>query len=115
MRLIITESKLKSFLKDRIGIDLTDKITMVTSQYDLPMEFDHIMTPTTVRSYLNTYGPMYVIETPKRTFLYQKQSGTPTIVDTNDRLYSVNSLMKHLGIPPMGLSIEDIIDIYVQE
>lgn len=115
MRFIITESKLKSFLKDRLGIDLTDKITMVTSQYDLPMEFDRFITPKMLNMYLNRFGPMYVIETPKRTFLYQEQSGTPTIVDTNDRLYSVNSLMKHLGIPPMGLSVDDIIDIYVQE
>lgn len=115
MKYIITESKLKNLLKDRLGVDLSGKISMVTNQYDLPMEFDRYIPPKVLNSYLNKFGPMYVIETPKNTFLYQNQAGVPTITDKKDRLHSVNSLMSHLGIPPMGLSIDDIIDVYVQE
>ncbi len=115
MKYIITESKLKNLLKDRLGVDLDGKITMVTNQYDLPMEFDKFISPRVLNMYLNRFGPMFVIDTPKKTFLYQNQAGVPTITDTNDRLYSVTSLMSHLGIPPMGLTIDDLINIYFQE
>ena len=96
MKYIITESKLKEFLRNVSGIDLTDKIDMVTSTYDLPMEFDRVMTPTVLRQYLNQFGRI-------------------VIADSNDRTYSENSLMSHLGIPPMGLSIDDIINTYYTE
>lgn len=115
MKYIITESKLKEFLRNVSGIDLTDKIDIVTSTYDLPMEFDRVMTPTVLRQYLNHFGPMFIIRGPKKTFLYQNQSGRIVIADSNDRTYSENSLMSHLGIPPMGLSIDDIINTYYTE
>ena len=115
MKYIITESKLKELLRNIAGIDLTDKIEMVTSSYDLPMEFDSVMTPTVLRQYLNNFGPMFIIRGPKKTFLYQNQSGRVVIADSNDRTYSEASIMNQLGIPPMGLSMDDIIKTYYTE
>ncbi len=115
MKYIITESRLKEMLRKIAGVDLTGKVDIVTSTYDLPMEFDNVMTPTVLRTYLNNFGPMFIIRGPKRTFLYQNQSGRVVIADSNDRTYSESSLMNHLGIPPMGLSIDDIINTYYEE
>lgn len=115
MKLIITENKLKNFIENRLGVDLTDKIHMVTNQYELPEEFGYIR-PRMLNSYLNRFGPMYVIETPKGKFLYQNQSDSnfirTIIVDNRDRLYSEGDIMEYLGIPPIGLSVKDLVDIY---
>ena len=115
MKYIITESKLKEMLKNIAGVDLTGKIDIVTSTYDLPLEFDNVMTPTVLRTYLNHFGPMFIIYGPNKTFLYQNQSGRVVIADSNDRTYSESSLMRHLGIPPMGLSVDDVINTYYKE
>ena len=54
-----------------MGIDLTGKIHMVTNSYELPFEFnERIITPQTLRLYLNKYGPMYVIEIGSQIYLY---------------------------------------------
>ena len=114
MKIIISESSLKSLFK-RLGIDLTGKINMVTSQYDVPMEFDTFMTPYTVRSYLNAYGPMFTIDIDGQMFLYQDQNGRKMIVDKFDRIIPISKLMDMLGIPPIGITIDDIIDTFVEE
>ena len=115
MKYIITESRLKEMLRKIAGVDLTGKVDIVTSTYDLPMEFDNVMTPTVLRAYLNQFGPMFIIRGPKRTFLYQNQSGRIVIADSNDRTYSENSIMNQLGISSMGLSVDDIIKTYYEE
>jgi hypothetical protein len=115
MKYLITESKLKEMLRKVAGVDLTGKVDIVTSTYELPMEFDNIMTPTVLRSYLNHYGPMFIIRGPKRTFLYQNQAGRVIIADSRDKTYSETSLMDQLGIPPLGLSVDDIINTYYEE
>jgi hypothetical protein len=116
MKLIITENKLKNFIENRLGIDLTDKIHMVTNEYELPKEFSYIRSRMLSR-YLNNFGPMYVIETPKGKFLYQNQGDSNfvrvTITDNRDRLYSEDDIMEYLGIPPLGLKIDDLINIYI--
>ena len=37
------------------------------------------------------------------------------IVDTNDRTYSEDQILDKLGIPPMGLTLNDIVDTFVEE
>jgi hypothetical protein len=110
----LTESNLRSLFK-RLDIDLTGKIKMITSQYDLPMEFDYMMTPSTVRSYLNSYGPMYGIEIDGHMFLYQNQNSRKMIVDIDDRRYPESKIMDMLGVPPMGITLDDIVDTFVKE
>jgi hypothetical protein len=39
---------------------------MVTNQYELPMEFDWIISSKALNIYLNQYGPMYVFEGKKK-------------------------------------------------
>ena len=58
-------SNISNFIKDKLGIDLSDRIHMVTNQYELPMEFDWIISSKALNQYLNRYGPMYVFEGKK--------------------------------------------------
>ena len=116
----LTEAKLKNLLVNKLGIDLTGKIHMVTNSYELPFEFnERIITPQTLRVFLNNYGPMYVIEIGKQMYLYQHQQlsgeSRKMIVDTNDRTYSEDQILDKLSIPPMGLTLNDIVDTFVEE
>jgi len=116
----LTEANLKNLLINKLGVDLTGKIHMVTNSYELPFEFnERIITPQTLRLYLNKYGPMYVIEIGSQIYLYQYQQLTnevrKMIVDTNDRTYSEDQILNKLGIPPMGLTLDDIVDTFVEE
>lgn len=114
MKLLITENMLKKFLEDKIGVDLRDKIYMVTSKYDMPFEFDTYFGPKIITQYLNLFGPMYLIYTPKGIILYQRQESNKIILlDKEYNTYSEQEIMYFLGIPPLGLKIDDLIDIYM--
>jgi hypothetical protein len=116
MKVLISENKFKTFLKDRFGVDLTGKVSLITSSYDLPFEFDRILNPEMVRRYLNKYGPIYLIDLGKEMYLYQNRfNGDEMIADTKDRTISPYQLMDILGIGPIGVSIQDILDLYAEE
>jgi hypothetical protein len=120
MKIIINESNVRNLLVNRLGVDLTGKIHMVTNSYELPFEFnERIITPQTLRLYLNKYGPMYVIEIGSQMFLYQHQQllneVRKMIVDTNDKSYSEDQILNKLGIPPIGLSLDDIVESFAEE
>jgi hypothetical protein len=61
----------------------------------------------------------YVIEIGSQMFLYQHQQllneVRKLIVDTNDKSYSEDQILNKLGIPPMGLTLDDIVDTFVEE
>jgi hypothetical protein len=111
--------KNKKFLIDVMGYDFTDKIKMITSTYDVPMEFDDAIGPDGIRRYLNFWGPMYLIEIDGMRFLYQDR------VDTDGRFewflgedgidYVDNEIIERLGIDVMGLRFSDILDMYFNE
>lgn len=111
--IIITESKLKSFLTNKIGIDLTGNVELVTNKWELPMEFDNMMSPTIFNTYLNKFGPMYVVHLGKDKYLYQNQGDRSVIADSKDRLYSESEIMNRLGIPPLGIKFQEILDLFV--
>ena len=110
MKFIITENKLRNFLKEKLNIDLTGKIHKVTNFVQLPDEFGYI-TPKGF-SYYEKFEPMYIIKTPGKTFLYQKQDNDEFIADYRDITYNNFELMQYLGIPNMGISIEKLYDIF---
>lgn len=116
MRYIITESQLNDFVKKHFKVDLTDKISMVTNKWELPMEFDRIITPQALNTYLNKYGPMFVITTRKNMYLAQDR-GKHGYMIANQNDYQVSDLevMKDLGIESLGLSVKDLIDQFFIE
>ena len=65
MKKSLIESNISNFIKDKLGVDLSDRIHMVTNQYELPMVFDRVLSPKALNQYLNRYGPMYVFKGKK--------------------------------------------------
>jgi hypothetical protein len=116
MKYLINESQLKNIIKSNFGVDLTNKIHMVTNKWELPFEFEHI-SPRTLNNYLNKFGPMYVFEIGKKLYLGQNQGYKDgwAIVDTGDRIVSELEFMKMLGIEYLGLSMDNLLDEYFKE
>jgi hypothetical protein len=114
MKILIKESQLKSFIKNKLGVDLTDRINIVTNKWELPMEFDNIITPTILNKYLNNYGPMFFIETKNNLYLTQdrgRDNGWFTI-DKNGGITDDFEVMTNLGVGRLGLSMNDLISMY---
>jgi len=116
MKYLINESQLKNIIKSNFGVDLTNKIHMVTNKWELPFEFEHI-NPRTLNNYLNKFGPMYVFEIGEKLYLGQNQGRKDgwTIVDTGDRIVSEFKFMKMIGIEYLGLSMDNLLDEYFKE
>jgi len=120
MKYIITENQIKKLIKKYFDLDLTDNISMVTSKWDLPNEFKEIITDRNLNIFLNRYGPMYVIKTPKDMYLSQPHttdSGRDEwmIFDTTDSSVSELELMRKLGIHALGISMSELINAYIEE
>lgn len=116
MKIIINESNIKNVFK-RLKIDLSGKIQMVTSQYDLPMEFDEFFSPQLLRGFLNNFGPMFVIESGEDIYLYQHMGEIRTLlIDVDGNSYTENDFLTNiLNLPPIGITLQDVIDTFVQE
>ena len=130
MKVIITESqyitllenlsKNKKFLIDIMGVDFTDKIKMITSTYDVPMEFDEVIGPEYIRRVLNYFGPMYLVDIDGRKYLYQyrideEDGDFEWFHDEHGFDYVDGEIPEQLGISEMGLKFSDIIDIFFNE
>lgn len=117
MKVIINESDLKKVFK-RLGVDLEGNVHMVTNQYELPMVFDNLIPPTLVRMYLNNYGPMYVIDLPPQKYLFQRQKNVRdyVLIDRYGNGFTQSEFLENkLNIPPIGITLEDVIDTFVEE
>ena len=121
MKVIITEANLKNLLVNKFGIDLTGKVEMITNTYDIPKIFLGFIGPRTVNDWLNQYGPMYLFTVGYRHILYQYQSNAWTeghsglLVSRSGNTYTDAEFLELLGIPPMGITIQDIVDTFVKE
>ena len=107
--------KNKKFLTNIMGIDFTDKIKMVTSTYDVPMEFDEGVGPSTIRLWLNYWGPMYLVNINGKNYLYQDRGDFEMFIDEEGYDYVDNEIPEKLGIDILGLRFSDIIDMYFNE
>ena len=121
MKVIITEANLKNLLVNKLGIDLTGQVEMITNIYDIPKIFLSFIGPTKINDWLNQYGPMYLFTLDYRHILYQYQSNTWTeshsglLMSRSGKTYTDAEFLELLGIPPMGITIQDIIDTFVKE
>ena len=120
IRRVISENdsmteKNKRFLKKKLGIDFTGKISMVTSVYDVPMEFDRYISTGMINRYLNKFGPMYLFELDGKKYLYLDVGSHEKFIDEDGNIYIENEIPEKLGIDEMGLRFSDIIDLYFNE
>ena len=109
-------NKDKKFLNNVMGVDFTGNIEQVTSLYDIPYNFYRkgIFTMPDVASYLNRFGPMYIIELYGRKFIYQDRGRYESFISEDGIVYE-DKIPEQLGIDVMGLRFSDIIDIYFNE
>lgn len=116
MKIIIKESQLKDFIRKQFNVDLSNKIEIVTNKWELPMEFDRIITSDALNRYLNHHGPMFVITIRKNMYLIQNRGKDGwMIVNQNGMKINDFDVMKELGIESLGLKVGDLIDEYFQE
>ena len=118
MKLLITESKLKTFIKDKFNIDLTGRVELDPSIYLLLNYFDFYFSYDGLRRRQlgDNYGPMYLIELDdNRKVLYQMNysSNYPLILDNKGDLYEESDFMKMLGISALGITMEQFLDLYI--
>jgi hypothetical protein len=130
MKYLLTESKLKSLLKDKFDVDFTGKIEMVTSVYPILNDFGRCLDQNFIRKRLNNNGPMYIISLDtfdislsiykqkgkyRNYFLYQKNSSGNGyyLMDFNCQYYMDFEFMDLIGIKVLGLSMERFIDLYL--
>ena len=115
MKVLISENKFKTFLKDKLGIDLTGKVSLITSGYDLPMSFDKYLGTSMLNVLLNEYGPMYLIRINGSKYVYQHRGRHDFIMNSMSGMLETSHFKDILGLPPIGVSIQDILDLYVEE
>jgi len=124
MKIIITElqyttlieshNKVKSFLKNTLGIDFAGRIEQITSSHDVPMVFDAFH-PSTIDTWLNYFGPMYLFELDGMKYLYQDRRDFEYFIDQEGSEYTDNEIPEKLGIAEMGFNFSDILDMYFEE
>ena len=119
MKIIINESNVRNLLVNRLGVDLTGKVDMLTSIYHIPTVFVDWMGNPILKAWLNNYGPMYLIHLPDEDILYQNHGkGRQGMIIGNllvGNSYTTQDILDRLGIPPIGLSLDDIVDTFAEE
>jgi hypothetical protein len=118
MKVLITESKLKTFIKDKFNIDLTGRIEFEPDSYDLLLYFDNYFTYDGLlrRRMMDNYGPIYLIELNDGIKIFYQMnysSNHPLILDSRGDLYEESEFMKMLGISALGITMEQFLDLYV--
>jgi len=109
-----TSEKNKKFLTKIMGVDFSDKIQQITSTYDVPTSFDDGIAPSTIRTYLNHWGPMYLVKIDGENYLYQDRGDFEMFID-EEGYWNKDEIPEKLGISVLGLRFSDIIDMYFYE
>lgn len=118
MKYIITESKLKTFIKDKFNIDLTGRVEFEPDTYKLLNYFDDYFTYDGLlrRRRMDNYGPIYLIDLDngEKIFYQINYSSTiPLILSIEGNAYTESEFMNLLGISGLGITMEQFLDLYV--
>ena len=115
MKYIIKESQFKNLIKKYFKKDLSNNIEMITDYWDLPIEFRRLINKTVANHYLNAFGPMFLFNVNGEKYLAQDRIEKWVITDYGDTPISEDKLMNLLGIDTLGLSMQELIDAYIDE
>lgn len=118
MKYLITESKLKSFIKDKFGLDFTGDIILNPSIHKILNDFDECVSyvPIQKRRNSDNYGPMYLITLGNNfKILYQKNyiTGMDWIISNRCDSYDESDFMDLLGIRPIGITMDEFVNLYI--
>jgi hypothetical protein len=115
MKYIISESQVKQMIKKYFKKDLSKNIEMITSYWDLPILFRRMMGRNAANHYMNAFGPMFLFTIDGEQYLAQDRIEKWTITDSGDTEIREDKLMNLLGIDTLGLTIQELIDAYIDE
>ena len=88
---------------------------MITDYWDLPIGFRRLMSKNAGNQYLNAFGPMFLIRVDGKNYLAQDRIEKWFIADEHDIEIREDKLMNLLGIDTLGLTIQELIDAYIDE
>jgi hypothetical protein len=108
--------KNKKLITDIVGFDFSKRLKMVTSVYDLPMDFDECITTKSFNRYLNDFGPMYHFMFKGSRILYQDRGDYELFIYADScSYYTENEIPEKLGIAILGLKFSDVINLFFEE
>ena len=118
MKYLITESKLKIFIKDKFGLDFTGDVELDPSIHNISNDFNECVSYDSLHRRLNwdNYGPMYLITIEDNfKILYQKNyiTGMDWIISNRCDVYEESDFMDLLGISALGITVEQLLDLYI--
>lgn len=118
MKYLITESKLKSFIKNKFGLDFTGDIILNPSIHKILNDFDECVSYGGLHKRLSSdnYGPMYLINIDDHfKILYQKNyiTGMDWIISNRCDVYEESDFMDLIGIRPLGITMEQFLNLYI--
>jgi len=118
MKYLITESKLKSFIKDKFGLDFTGDIELDPNIYKILNDFDECVSYGGLhkRRSSDNYGPMYLITIDDNfKILYQMNNitGQSWIISNKCDSYDESDFMNLLEIRVLGLSMDEFVNLYI--
>lgn len=105
MDVTISSSRLRKFLINKIGLDLTHRIELIKTWNDLPTEFERILNYNTFINKLNLYGDMYYIKGDRINYLIEKRDYGWYGFSNMGRYYTLSEIYEDVGIP-VYLSME---------
>ena len=121
MKYIIQESRLKNLVVDKIGLDLTNKISIIRHPNELPIHWDNnFFSPQQMNRILNNRGPLYLVEYGKKEYLLiprdaEKEGKGWWVLDQDGDLFHEYKFMKKLGIDIIGLGFDNLLDMFFDE
>lgn len=116
MKYLITESQMKNIIKKFFKKDFTEKIEMIQSWEALPSQFKRMIGKKEIfNRYLNYFGPMFIILVDGEEYLAQDREDSWVITDDEDTPIEEYRFMRMLGIEPLGITMNEFIDAYVDQ
>lgn len=118
MKIIITESRIKNFLRDKFGVDLTGQFSLIQSFEELP-SYAKVINKKLFNHYLNRFGPIFLLKLDDDyaiQFQDSEYSENTMIVNLKtDSNIKEFSLLKKVGLENSGLTLKQVVDIYFEE
>ena len=106
------QKKTKNFFIKN-DLDFTDKIMMIQSKYDLPKRFE--LPVKYLKSMLNRFGPMFLIDFDDKIYLYQDRNNEEWFMDENNFEYKLEDIPMLEPLSDMGLGFKKVVDVFFEE
>jgi len=121
MKIIITENSLKSFIRNKLGIDLTGKIRLISYYEDIDNRIKrNIVSRRMFNDLLNSSGPFFEMEGVNGKLFMVQSTGSALYpswfgIDDKGMIITEPVAIKYLGLDSLGITLNKVIDMYFDE